>query len=96
VLQCRDCRAWVEPRLSYSDRIKAAFPAKRRWGQSARSRRVGLCLRCEAMWTLLSLKSEGLCERQRALPFPLFPARRRRKREPVARPSAAAVARRTG
>lgn len=78
MLQCRDCRAWFEPRLTYRDLIKLHFPPKKRWGQSTRIKTIGLCFRCEAVWTLLSLKSEALCEGQRALPFPLFPQRRRR------------------
>jgi hypothetical protein len=81
MLHCRDCRAWFEPRATFADLVKAAFPPKKRWGvRSARVRGVALCLRCEAMWTILSLKSEALCDGQRALPFPLFPQRSKRSR----------------
>jgi len=45
-----------------------------------RAPKLKVCIRCEAYLTLCSLKSEAVCEPQRALPFLLFPARRRRKR----------------
>lgn len=45
-----------------------------------RAPKVKLCIRCEAYWTLLSLKTEGLCYPQRVLPFPLFSSSSRRRR----------------
>ena len=75
---CQCCHLWFEPRVMVADLVRAQFPPKKRWGASTRVQERGICLRCEAFLTLCSLKSEALCEAQRALPFPLFPARRRR------------------
>lgn len=46
-----------------------------------RAPKLKVCIRCEAYWTLLSLKSEALAEHQLALPFPLFSSSRRPQRE---------------
>lgn len=42
-----------------------------------RAPKLKVCVRCEAFLTLCSLKSEALTMAQRALPFPLYPKRRR-------------------
>lgn len=46
-----------------------------------RAPKLKVCIRCEAYWTLLSLKSEALAEAQLALPFPLFSSSSRRRRD---------------